>query len=194
MKYLEDYIRSVSGGLYEINAADIEQTAKIISEACLNGGKVIIFGNGGSAATASHFACDLSKGPDGNHVRLPVISLTDNIPLLTAVANDIDYAMVFKEQLACLLRENDVVIGISASGNSPNVLNALSFAVDKGAYTLGIGGFGGGKMAGIVDKAIVISLCDYRQVEDVHMAITHIISMRAHEIIADQTTGDKTRL
>ncbi len=122
--FIEDYINGIKGCLVEIKEEDINGAADIILDACRKRHRVFIMGNGGSAATASHFACDLTKGTvikEGAH--LPVISLCDNVPLMTAISNDINYASIFKEQLMSLISTGDVVIGISASGNSPNVLD-----------------------------------------------------------------------
>ncbi len=162
--------------LNELSPQDIEQIADIIYDAYKKGKQIFIMGNGGSASTASHFACDLSKGTaiEGKP-RLRVISLTDNMAMVTAVANDIDYSLIFTEQLASLLNEGDVVIGISASGSSPNVLEGTKFAREKSAITIGLVGFGGGKLKDITEKCIVLSSRDYGQVEDVHLTLVHII-------------------
>ena len=111
--------------------------------------------------------------------------MPDNVALITALANDIDYNCIFKEQLIGQLEEGDVVIGISASGNSPNVLRAIEFARGQGAITVGFIGFGGGKLKEFVHKAIILSSRDYGQVEDVHLSLDHIVSCLVRERIAN---------
>jgi D-sedoheptulose 7-phosphate isomerase len=134
-------------------------------------------GNGGSAATASHFACDLSKGTivEGKS-RFKVISLNDNMPLITALSNDFGYERVFIEQLMNLISEKDVVIGITASGNSENILQAVDYARGKRAITVGFIGFGGGKLKEMVDEHITVSSMSYEQVENIHLILSHAIA------------------
>jgi D-sedoheptulose 7-phosphate isomerase len=137
---------------------------------------LFVFGNGGSAALASHSACDFGKGTisNGNH-RFRVLSLTDNVPLMTAWANDQRYEDIFAEQLNPFIRPRDVALAISGSGNSPNVLNGLQFARDSGAQTIGLTGFLGGKMRLLCDLCIVIPSDSMQQIEDLHVAVTHSI-------------------
>jgi len=147
--------------------------------------QVFILGNGGSASTASHFCCDLGKGTviDGQP-RFRVISLNDNIPLLTAYSNDFGYEFVFVEQLRNLLNEGDLVICITASGNSTNVLNAIEYAKQIGAATIGFLGFGGGKAKDMVTEHITVSNSNYGQVEDIHMILAHAACQYFRERIA----------
>jgi len=182
--FVEDYVTGIRRCLSEINKTEVETVVEAIFDAYKQHRHVFVFGNGGSATTATHFACDLAKGTivDGKE-RLSAISLTDNIALMTAIANDISYSSVFKEQLINLLNKGDVVIGISASGNSPNVLEAIGYAKAKGAMTVGICGFGGGKLSTLADKAIIFSARDYRQVEDAQMILTHLISLGVRQRI-----------
>ncbi len=183
---VEDYIEGVKRCLAEISRDEVEGVVKAVVDAFKRQKRVFVFGNGGSASTSSHFACDLGKGTavDNKIMRLPVLSLTDNVALITAIANDIGYSSVFKEQLASLLSEGDVVIGISASGNSPNVLEAIEYAKSKGATTIGICGFGGGKLAQVAERTLVFSAKDYGQVEDAHMVLLHFISREVRRRIA----------
>jgi D-sedoheptulose 7-phosphate isomerase len=151
-----------------------------------DGKKVIFMGNGGSATTASHFARDISIGTAAEgKPRLRAASLVDNVAMITSLANDVDYNSIFKEQLVGQLDKGDVVIGISASGNSPNVLEAIKFARGQGAVTVGLIGFGGGKLKGLVDKSIVLSSRDYGQVEDTHLVLDHIVTCLVRERIAN---------
>jgi len=132
--------------------------------------RIFIFGNGGSAATASHFTVDLNKG-----LGKRAICLNDNIPIMTACANDVGYEYVFVKQLETLLDGRDIVIGISGSGNSENVIRAIEYANAKGCLTVGFTGFGGGVVGGIVDININVAVKDMQIVEDIHLILTHII-------------------
>lgn len=183
---VEYYLKGLQGCLGELSPHDIGEIVNAIFDAYENGKQVFVFGNGGSASTASHFARDLRIGTavDGKP-RLQATSLTDNVAMLTALANDIDYESIFKEQLVGLLRKGDVVIGISASGNSPNVLRAVEFARERGAVAIGLIGFGGGRLKKIVHRSITLSSMDYGQVEDTHLVLAHIISYLIRERIAN---------
>ena len=164
----------------------IADIADIIYKAYRKNIQVIIMGNGGSASTASHFARDLRIGSAAKgKPRVRVTSITDNMAMITSLANDIDYGSIFKEQLVGQLDEGDVVIGISASGNSPNVLEAVKYAHENGAITIALTGFDGGKLKGLVDKAIIVASRDYGQVEDAHLCLAHIISYLVREKMAN---------
>ena len=171
-RYLDD-LRAV---LDHIDVAVIGKIADTLVEAHGRDAQVFVLGNGGSASTASHWACDLGKGTvvDGKR-RYRVIGLTDNNALITAWANDASYDDVYVEQLKNLANADDVVIGISASGNSENVLRAIRYATDLGATTIGVTGFGGGKLADLVDVPFVVDSHDYGCVEDVHLILDHIL-------------------
>ncbi len=147
-------------------------------DAVLKKGKTVyIIGNGGSAATASHWANDLGKGAAvEGHPRFKVISLCDNISTITAIANDLSYDDIFIEQLKNLLEADDLVVGISCSGNSENVVRALTYATERGAKTVGLLGFGGGKMRSMVDEELTVDSYDYGLVESAHMFYEHVIS------------------
>ena len=187
MSIIENYIKGLQECLDELSRQGerIEGITNIIFRAYKDGRQVFIMGNGGSASTASHCALGFEKqsAVEGKP-RLKSKSLTDNIALITALANDIDYTYIFKEQLINQLGKGDVVIGISASGNSPNILRAIEYAKDKGAITIGFTGFGGGKLKELADECIVLSSRNYGQVEDAHLALTHVISDMLKERIA----------
>jgi D-sedoheptulose 7-phosphate isomerase len=154
----------------------IDQIASILLGAYDAGHMVYLFGNGGSAALASHFACDLGKGTlNGSGKRFRVLSLTDNIPLMTAWANDSGYEDVFAEQLANLVRADDVAFAISGSGNSPNVLRALAVAREAGAITVGLSGFQGGKMKELCDACMVVPSDNMQIIEDLHVCAAHAL-------------------
>ena len=146
-EYIEDYVNELKLLLEALDKESILKATGIIETAHANDGTIYIIGNGGSAATASHMANDFSKGIGkraGKHFK--ALSLTDNIPLLTAISNDEGYERVFVDQLKVFLNKDDLVIGISASGNSGNIVNALQYAREKGARTIGLVGFDGGKI------------------------------------------------
>jgi len=174
---IKNYFKELTDAVWQIPVSNVERVVQIIYDAYCNGKQVFIMGNGGSASTASHFCCDLGKGAvvDGSP-RLRVISLNDNIPLLTAYANDLGYESVFEEQMKNLTQEGDVVICITASGNSPNVVRAMEFANRQGAITIGFLGFGGGKVKELVKEHVTLENHDYGQVEDIHMLLAHSVS------------------
>jgi D-sedoheptulose 7-phosphate isomerase len=135
-------------------------------------------GNGGSASTASHMASDLNKGANRTDApRFSAIALTDNIPLMMAWANDSSYDDVFIEQLRNHLEKGDVVIGISGSGNSLNVLKAIGYANSSGATTIGLAGFDGGELAKMAKISYTVPSHCMQQVEDVHLILEHMLSM-----------------
>ncbi len=135
---------------------------------------IFVFGNGGSGSTASHFACDMNKGVSfGNDKRFKIICLNDNLPTLLAYANDVSYDDVFVEQMKNFIHTNDLVIGISGSGNSENVVRAINYANELGVSTFGICGFEGGRLAKSAQKALIVHSDDMQKVEDAHFIILH---------------------
>src|SRR5881275_2194910 len=142
--------------LQSISLPHLEAVLQLLEQAYHNGHRVFIMGNGGSAATASHFALDLAKNTImAGAPRLKAISLTDNVPLITAWSNDTAYEHIFAEQLASMIEPGDVAIAISTSGNSPNVINAMRLAKEFRAYTVGLLGAKGGKIKEIVDAYVL---------------------------------------
>lgn len=145
-------------------------------EAYANKAKIFVMGNGGSGATASHLACDINKGCCLDLDRkFKMICLNDNIPTMLALANDISYEVVFEEQMKNFFEPGDLAIGISGSGNSENVLRAMRYAAAHGGRTQGWCGFGGGKLAKLVDLAFVVPSNDMQQVEDAHIIVAHML-------------------
>jgi|SRR5271157_1323417 len=158
----------------ELDQAKLE---RVLVQLMRRESKIYIIGNGGSASTASHMAVDLAKGSQvEDYPSLRAISLTDNVGMITAWANDLTYEEVFTEQLKNLLTHKDVVIGISASGNSPNILSAIRYAKKRGAMTIGFAGFGGGRLKDLADIDITVSSHNYGVIEDFHLSLNHIIS------------------
>jgi D-sedoheptulose 7-phosphate isomerase len=159
-----------------VPVADIERVIDVLFEAYAQGRTTFLYGNGGSAALASHHACDIGKGTIvKDRRRFRVVSLTDNVPLITAWANDYGYDRIFVEQLRNLAGPNDVSFAISGSGNSPNVLNALQYSREVGALTVGVTGFNGGKMLSLCDVCVVVPSNDMQIIEDIHVSISHAV-------------------
>lgn len=183
MKHIaSQYLSQLKTAIDLIDPSKIEEISDVIFNAYKNGNTIYLVGNGGSASTSSHIAIDLSKGTLLNYYnkkesRLRVISLTDNVAAITAIANDLSYEDVFVEQLDNLIQEGDVVIGISGSGNSLNVIKALLHAKEKGAVTIGFLGFmKGGRAVDFTDYSIVIQSNHMGVIEDLHMSIGHVLT------------------
>jgi D-sedoheptulose 7-phosphate isomerase len=178
------YVQQVKETLDNLPWEAIQKTVSVLEEARLKDRQVFIMGNGGSAATASHFACDLGKGTIiPGRPRFRVIALTDNMPLFSALANDFGYDRVFAEQLASLVQADDVVIGISGSGNSRNVLNAILVARQVGATTIGLTGKDGGLLKCLVEVCIQVPNHTIEQIEDIHLLLEHLITTELRQAI-----------
>jgi D-sedoheptulose 7-phosphate isomerase len=168
------YFDHLSRTIEALPFAQVDAVADVLVEAYENGQTIFTFGNGGSAALASHFACDLGKGTvNGSSKRFRVMALTDNVPLMTAWANDSNYENIFSEQLANFAAPNDVAFAISGSGNSPNVLKALKVAKQAGLLTAGMAGFAGGAMRALCDACIVVPCDNMQIIEDLHLCVAH---------------------
>lgn len=173
---VKDYFAGLKKCLDEISIKKVIQIAEIVYEAYEKDKQIFIMGNGGSASTASHFACDINKGVSyGLKKRFKVICLNNNIPTMLAYANDISYEDIFVEQMKNFFSRDDLVIGISGSGNSRNVLKAIQFANENGGKTIGLTGFDGGKLAEMAQFSLIIPVNDMQQVEDFHLIVTHIL-------------------
>lgn len=170
------YFLGVGTVLRRLPFALIDQVTDALWSAYVEGKTVYVFGNGGSAASASHCACDLGKGTviNGNR-RFRVLALTDNVALMTALANDISYDGIFAEQLAPLVEKGDIALAISGSGNSPNVLKAFHVAREAGALTIGLTGFQGGKMKSLCDLCVIIPSDNMQVIEDLHVSVNHSV-------------------
>jgi D-sedoheptulose 7-phosphate isomerase len=155
----------------------VGRIAQALESAEKNGKQVFVMGNGGSAATASHIATDWCKTAERNGKPvLRCMSLTDNVPFMTAIANDLGYEEVFARQLANYVQRGDVVVIISGSGNSPSVIKAAVVAKEKGALTVGMTGFSGGKLRKMVDVCLHIDSDQYGVIEDLHMGIGSLLA------------------
>jgi D-sedoheptulose 7-phosphate isomerase len=181
---VSSYLEELSATIEELPLQSINDLVRVFLKAYDGGRTVFLFGNGGSAATASHMTCDLGKGTaPAIGKRLRAIALTDNVALITAWANDTRYESIFAEQLENLLQPGDVACAISGSGNSPNILAALNLARQAGAVTAGITGFLGGKMKPLCDVCVVVPSENMQIIEDLHLSISHsVFRALRHEI------------
>jgi D-sedoheptulose 7-phosphate isomerase len=181
------YIKNIGDLLNKLDTQTLEKALGILEEMYKKNKMVLIFGNGGSAATASHIAEDLSKGTScAGKPKFRAVSLTDSTPLLTAISNDISVDAIFEHQLEILLSSGDCVLAISASGNSKNVINGVNFAKSKGAKVLSFTGFSGGKLKGLSDANLHVNHNDFGPVEDLHLMFGHIIAVCLKEYISKQ--------
>ncbi len=176
------YLAELKEVLANLPLEQARRAADLLFKAYQTDHGVFCFGNGGSAALASHMAADLGKSthvpgsaPLKKVKRLRIISLTDNLPLITAWANDSSYENIFAGQLENLLRPGDVALAISGSGNSANVLRALEFARGKGSVTVGLAGCGGGRMKALLDCPVIVPSDNMQQIEDAHLVLAHLI-------------------
>lgn len=178
--YTKQYLHALRGLLKSIEdglADGMDQLSDILNQARESRKTIFIMGNGGSAATASHFAGDLLKGTIVKGLpRFKAVALTDNTPTLLAWGNDDCYENIFLEQLINLMEKGDVVIGISGSGSSKNVLRAIDYANENGATTVGISGFDGGELFKSAHFNIHVESTDMQHIEDVHMIIVHLLT------------------
>ena len=184
MEAINRYITELEQMMRTISLPNLEAVLCQLEQVYRNGHRIFVMGNGGSAATASHFALDLAKNTiTAGAPRLKAISLTDHVPLITAWSNDTAYEHIFAEQLANMIEAGDAAIGISASGNSPNVINALNLANRSGASTIGLLGASGGKIKHIVDAFVLAPGQNIEQEEDAHMILAHIITRHMREVV-----------
>jgi D-sedoheptulose 7-phosphate isomerase len=175
-EHLDDYVARVHAALEALPRDTMGMLGELLFRAYQNDKQVFVIGNGGSASTASHMAADLAKNTIGpNMRRFRIHSLNDNISLVTALANDIGYDHVFSEQLENSVRAGDVLIVISGSGNSKNVLNAMRYARRQSAQVVALLGFDGGAAIELADITVLVQSHDYGIVEDMHLVVNHIL-------------------
>ncbi len=173
---IAEYLNRLQNTINLIDIEELNTFMNLLLTARDEGRQIMIMGNGGSAATASHFVCDFNKGLSyGKEKRFKFICLNDNVPTLMAYANDTSYHDVFVEPLKNFLNKGDLVIGISGSGNSPNVLQAFDYANSYGAITIALTGFDGGKLKQMARHNVHIPINDMQITEDLHMVIDHCI-------------------
>jgi len=184
-EYISKYITELNDAMTKIDPVQFEKIIEILTEAYKNDKQIFVAGNGGHAGSVNHFVSDFGKnavpfkgvGP-GNR-RFRVISICDNVEKVTVYGNDVAYEEIFRQQLINLMREGDVLIAVSASGNSPNLVRACEYAKEKQSRIIILGGFlggsNGGKIKDFSDAAILVPIDSYEQIEDIHLVILHMI-------------------
>ena len=176
MNFPAEYKGKLLATLETIELSKVDEIIRVLGRARDEDRQIFICGNGGSAATANHFACDMVKGASyGREKRFRITALSEQIPTLTAYANDVGYDAVFVEQLKNFAREGDVLIALSGSGNSPNVIRAVEYANSIGCLTIGLSGRNGGKLKPLVQLNVHIPEDHMGRIEDAHMAVCHMI-------------------
>lgn len=177
-KTLQAYMEAERRAYEDLPLADVNAVMNVLETARLAGQRIFICGNGGSAATASHFVCDFDKGVSHGltqEQKYDFVCLSDNVPTMMAVANDVSYDEVFRVPLMNKMRAGDVVIGISGSGNSENVVRALAYANEHGGVTVAITGYDGGRMKQIAQHSIHVPVDNMQIAEDLHMVLDHMM-------------------
>ena len=195
---VQDFARQYLNGLTVLfEGFDVDGFEKIVEnilDAYMAETRIFIMGNGGSGATASHITTDINKGCCFDlDKKFKMMCLNDNIPTLLALANDINYDAVFVEQLKNFFEPGDLVIGISGSGNSKNVLNAIQYANENGGQTIGLSGFSGGELSRISNISFVAQIDDMQKVEDMHMIIVHMIMQAVDSALHGEEINNKYR-
>ncbi|HUP58239.1 MAG TPA: SIS domain-containing protein [Bdellovibrionota bacterium] len=184
-EYFGNYVTALQQSLAGISKPALERAMLILRHAIDSNQEIFVAGNGGSSAIAEHLICDFTKGTFvADHKRVRVTSLTSNVPLFTALANDCGYDVVFSKQLEFKARKGDVLMLVSSSGNSPNVIQAAQLARKLGMRTIGFTGFDGGKLAKLVDASVHVDISNYGVVEDAHHVLMHAFSQfiaKAHD-------------
>jgi D-sedoheptulose 7-phosphate isomerase len=176
MNFPAEYKAKLLAALDTIDLGKVDEIIGVLARARDEGRQIFICGNGGSAATANHFACDMVKGASyGRDKRFRITALSEQIPTLTAYANDVGYDAVFVEQLKNFARQGDVLIALSGSGNSPNVVRAVEYANSIGCLTIGLSGRNGGKLKPLVQLNVHVPEEHMGRIEDAHMAVCHMV-------------------
>ncbi len=193
MMNYSDYKSYTQQALDSVDETEVNRFIDTLYDAYERGARVFVIGNGGSAANASHLAQDLAKGTCSSmeqEKRIRALSLTDNLPFLSALANDEGYDQVFVQQLRTFCEPGDLLVAISGSGNSPNILQAVEYANANGMKTVGITGFSGGKLRGMATEGVHVPLNDMCTSESIHSIIFHYVILSLQERIAEhQKTG-----
>lgn len=180
------YFEYLAKVLQAINPEEINSFVQILLKAREHGSNIYFIGNGGSAATASHFANDIAIGTNSYSKGFRAISLADNLPIITAIGNDFGYDQIFSRQLQVLGKKGDVLVGISASGNSPNLVKAFEYAKSAGIETIAITAFDGGKLKEMADHSVHVptGMKEYGPAEDAHMILDHLVGAYLMRYIA----------
>ncbi len=180
------YLKELRNSLDNLSFDKIEEIVRVLEEAYRKGRHIFVMGNGGSAATSSHFVCDFAKGSGvAGKKKMKIIGLADNVPIMTAVGNDLSYDDIFSVQLEPLLEKDDVVIVFTGSGNSKNILKAVGYANSVGAVTVAFTGFNGGKVKGMAKKVLIVPSDNMERIEDVHLILIHLMHLYFYEGISE---------
>lgn len=180
--HFTSYIQKLRQVLDRLPLENLEEIYHLLQDARDRGSAIYVCGNGGSASTASHMVCDLSKNIQRqDKPRLRVMGLNDNIPTLTAYANDEGYDRIFAEPVLTYMEEGDVLIAISASGESENVLQGVRAAQKKGAKTVGLTGYDGGRLKDWVDLCFIVPSQSIERIEDIHLVVNHLLTVALRE-------------
>jgi len=189
-EFSNSYISDLKNLLDRFDHGQFEKIVDLMLSAYDREAHIFVMGNGGSGSTASHFACDINKGCCMDlGKKFKMISLSDSIPTMLALANDVSYDAVFVEQMKNFFKPGDLVIGISGSGNSENVLQAIQYANDNDGTTIGLSGYSGGKLSEMVDVSFVADIHDMQKTEDVHMIVVHIIMQAVYRALHPGATS-----
>jgi D-sedoheptulose 7-phosphate isomerase len=186
--FIADYAQSIATALTSVRASEIDRAVAALKHAIRGDRLIFACGNGGSAAIANHLTCDCSKGiATDTTLRPRVMSLSATVELITAIANDVEYAEIFTHQLKNAARPGDVLVTISSSGDSENIVRALAWARDNGMTTIALSGFSGGRSAAVADISLHVAAENYGVVEDVHQALMHVLAqyVRMSEVPAE---------
>lgn len=188
--FVDGYFDEMARHLQNVPRDAVDRIGQRLYDSAQAGAQILLAGNGGSASTASHFACDLAKTvlgskPELRRSRFRVVSLADNTALLTAWANDASYDQVFAQQVKMLGRPGDVLCLISASGSSPNVVRAAEVASSLGIQTVGFLGCDGGRLRELVDDYVLVACDDYGHIESVHLVLGHMLTHWLRDALAD---------
>ena len=175
-KHIKEYIELEKAVLDTLEINEIDEVLNVLENARLNKKRIFICGNGGSASTASHFECDFNKGISYDQdIKYDIECLSDNVPMMMAIANDIGYDDIFVVPLKNKMKPGDVLIGLSGSGNSENVVRAFDYANACGADTIAFVGYSGGKLKSIAKHCIHVNVNNMQIVEDVHLILNHMM-------------------
>lgn len=173
---MKEYLKKEQNVISSLNLTEINQAIQAIYDAWQRGAVIYTMGNGGSGATASHMVCDFNKGVSmATGKKFKMICLNDNMPIVLAIANDISYDQVFKLQLEDVVRKGDMLIAFSGSGNSKNVINAVTYAKEQGAQVIGVTGYDGGQLMKLADFNMHVPCDDMQVTEDIHMIFVHMV-------------------
>lgn len=186
LEICERYLFDLTKAIESLDTTSIVSAVELIHKTHSTRHSIYVCGNGGSASTASHLACDLGKNVVAKtRERLRIVSLNDNVAHFSAIANDLGYDQVFAEQMHNLVKEGDLIIAISASGNSPNIVLAAQLAKELGASVIGMTGFGGGTLAGMCDVSVHVPINEYGPVEDLHLVVNHIFTLALQALLGN---------